>query len=309
MARTNPPRLVTLSALEFDVLIEHLRLETTPLVLKVPSPGRTHTERAELVERAWRSLASRDLGRPTGLDPELEAMLRLLARPTREVDGRMWLGRSVRVLAAADDDAGSAVLVIKDGDALTMRSAAITGLPREALSALPPQPPGPGRSVSVRSSDLDAAAAEAGDNVEQLSGVLQRRGVRPDDAETLTGMVAGAAARGQFGAAARSRSGRRVRAGRVVGFFDTPHGRYAQLRRESPSGELWSTVAPVDARRLTAHVEELLAEVTDQSWQRPSPTWEAAELSTPTGIGNTPSHATFPHRARVSPNPGSPISY
>ena len=40
---------ITISALEFDVLWEHLRLAEMPLVLRVPSPGRTYTERRELV--------------------------------------------------------------------------------------------------------------------------------------------------------------------------------------------------------------------------------------------------------------------
>ncbi|MFD0491156.1 ESX secretion-associated protein EspG [Saccharopolyspora spinosporotrichia] len=254
-------RLVTLSALEFDVLFEHLGLDTMPLVLKVPSPGRTHTERAELVESAWRSPSRRGLGGPTGIDGELERMLRTLARPRREVDGRLWLGRSVRVLAAADDE--HAVLATKEDDALALRPAAASGLPREAASALPQLGPGPGGSVSVPSADLDAAAEEAGADIERLQVGLRRRGVRPGDAEALTSMVGEVGARGQFGAAARDRWGRRRRGSHVVGFFDTPRGRYVQVRRESPSGDPWSTVAPVDARRMIGHLEELLAEVTE----------------------------------------------
>ncbi|WP_344678625.1 ESX secretion-associated protein EspG [Saccharopolyspora taberi] len=259
MVEEETGRAVRLSALEFDVLVEHLELGSMPLVLKVPSPGRTHTERAELVESAWRSLSGRALGDPADLDPWLERTLRLLARPLREVDGRLWLGRSVRVLAAAAD--GEAALAVKDGDTLTLRPAAASGLPREAASVLPQLGPGPGRSVSVRSSDLDAAADEAGADVEALEAALRRRGVRADDAETLTSMVGEAGPRGQFGAAARDRLGRRSRAGHVVGFFDTAHGRYVQVRRESPSGDVWSTIAPVDSRRMTGHLEELLAEV------------------------------------------------
>ncbi|GAA4834455.1 ESX secretion-associated protein EspG [Saccharopolyspora rosea] len=259
MTAADQDRRLRLSALEFDVLTEHLGLERMPLVLKVPSPGRTRAERAELVDAVWRSLADRDLGGPTRLDPELEGMLRLLVRPDREVDARLWLDRSVRVLAAAGpvDDA---VLVVKDEDELTFRPAAASGLAREAVSVLPA---GSGGSVSVPSADLDAAAEEAGDDLERLPTALVRRGVRADDAETLARMVNGVGSRGQFGVAARDRWGRRTRAGHVVGCFDTPHGRYAQLRRESPSGQPWSTIAPADARRLTAHVEELLAEVTD----------------------------------------------
>jgi hypothetical protein len=250
---------LTLSALEFDVLTEHLGLETLPLVLKVASPGRTHTERAELAAGVWDSLGARDLGGPTRLDPRLERMLRVLARPRREVDGRMWFGRSIRVLAAADDE--HAVLAVKDGDSFTLRPAAATGLPREAASVLSPLPAGPGGSVTLRSADLDAAAAEAADDVEGLRAALRRRGVRADDAETLTRMVGEVSAHGQFGSAARDRWNRRSRAPHVVGFFDSPHGRYVQLRRESPSGDTWSTIAPADARRMVGHIDELLTEV------------------------------------------------
>jgi hypothetical protein len=251
---------LTLSALEFDVLTEHLGFDNPPLVLKVPSPGKTYTERAELVGRVWDALAARDLGRPTKLDPELEWMLSVFAQPTREVDGRLWFGRSIRVLAAAADD-DRAALAVKDGDTFTLRSAAATGLPREAASVLPPQPAGPGGSVTLRSADLDASATEAADDIEKLRVALGRRGVRADDAATLARMVREAGTRGQFGAAARDRRGRRVRADRVVGFFDSPQGRYVQLRRESPSGDAWSTIAPADTRRLIGHIEELVAEI------------------------------------------------
>ncbi|SFS40924.1 ESX secretion-associated protein EspG [Saccharopolyspora flava] len=255
-------RRISLSALEFDVLTEHLGIDEVPLVLKVPSPGRTRTERAELVDSSWRALSRRGLV-GGGVDAELERMLRVIADPGREVDGRSWLGRSVRVLAAADRDGDEAVLAIKDGDFLSFSPASAAGLPRAAISPLPELPAGPGRSVSVPSRDLDDAAAEVGDQVEALPAALRRRGVRADDAGALAEMVAGAAAQGQFGAAARDRSGRRGRAERVVGFFDTALGRYVQTRTTSPSGEAWSTIAPVDTRRLIGLVEQLLDEITD----------------------------------------------
>ena len=250
---------VNLSALEFDVLIEDLQLARVPLVLKVASPGRTYSERTRLVESAWRSLSQRGLRDATGIDPGLERMLRLLAAPEREVDGRLWLGRSVRLLAAAD--AECAVLATKEAESLVLHPASPNGLPREAVSVLPPRPAGPGRSVSMRSTDLDAAAEEAGEGPERLPAELRRRGVRADDAEGLAEMVAGATSRGQFGAAAR-RNDRRKRAERVVGFFDTAHGRYVQMRRRSASGEDWSTIAPADGNRLIGQLAELLDELT-----------------------------------------------
>ncbi|MEV8437174.1 ESX secretion-associated protein EspG [Actinosynnema sp. NPDC051121] len=245
---------VTISALEFDVLWEHLRLETMPLVLKVPSPGKTNTERAELEQRAWAELDRRGLGRPVSLDPMLEDLLHLLNRPQEEVDGRLWLGRSVRVLAAAKGQSG--VLAVLEHDQLTLRPASAEGLHREALSVLPPLPAGPGHSVTLPSADLDAAAAHA-NTPDDLYQALLARGIRQDDARTLADMFRDAGNRGQFGAASRDKWGKRVRQDRVVSFFDTPDGRYLQLRRATPGQQPWSTVSPVDHRRLLHHLESL----------------------------------------------------
>src|SRR5216117_965383 len=90
---------VTINALEFDVLWEHFALDAMPLVLRVPSPGRTDAERARFVRQAWRGL-----GRPIDLDPRLGRLLFLLRRPDREIDGRLWVGRPLRLFVAATGD-------------------------------------------------------------------------------------------------------------------------------------------------------------------------------------------------------------
>lgn len=252
-----PGAPVTVSALEFDVLWEHLGLGPMPLVVRVPSPGRTHQERAELVDRAWAELERRGLGgRRNGPDDRVATLLEVMARPEREVDGRIWLGRSVRILAAATG--GDATLAVLDGDRLLLQEASPDGLPRAALEVLPPVAAGPGHSVTLPSQDLDAAATACDGTPEGLTAELRRRGTRDDDARTLARMVRGARHHGQFGAAARDLWGRRHRPGWVVGFFDTPDGRYLQLRRGQDGAPPWSTVSPADTRRLLAHVDELL---------------------------------------------------
>lgn len=248
---------VSVSTLEFDVLWEHLGLEMMPLVLKVPSPGKTREERRALEDKAWAALESRGLGGRRSLDPMLEDLLHILNRPQQEVDGRLWLGRSVRVLAASKGQ--SAVLAVLDNDQISLRPAAYEGLPREALSVLPAQPAGEGHSVTLPSADLDASAAKA-QSPEQLESELRSRGVRQDDAHTLSEMVREVTSRGQFGAAARDKWGKRVRPNRVISFFDTPKGRYLQMRRSTPGQQPWSTMSPIDARRLHHHLTELLAE-------------------------------------------------
>lgn len=248
---------VIISALEFDVLWEHCfgadEVSGMPLVLKVPSPGRTTAERTSVVNRAWADLERRGLGRSVDLDPRLEQLLWLLRRPDREIDGRLWVGRSLRLLTAATGE--RAVLAVLTGDQLTLRFAEVTGLPRYALSVLPAQPAGPGASITMRTRDFEAAAQQATDRT-AFEAALRDRGVRVDDATALVTMIGDIVNQGQFGSAARDKFGKRVRADRVVSFFDTPDGRYLQVRRES-SGELWTTISPADQRRMSQHLTEL----------------------------------------------------
>ena len=63
--------------------------------------------------------------------------------------------------------------------------------------------------------------------------------------------------RGQYGSAVRDRWGRRVRASRVISFFDTAEGRYLQVRRTSDDTEPWTTISPANPRRLLQHLTEL----------------------------------------------------
>jgi hypothetical protein len=250
---------ISLSALEFDVLWEHLQLGSMPLVVKVPSPGKTFEERETLEQQAWSDLEGRGLGRPVAVHPEIEHLLRLLARPDHEVDARAYVERSVRlVVASVGDDA--AVAVLSDGQ-LTLRRATAAGLASVAVGQLPARPAGPGQSVSLRSDDFEAAATAAGGTQQGFRAALLARGVREDDANALTSMINDVQGTGNFGAAARDRLGRRQRADRVVSFFDTEAGRYVQVRRMSQDGNLWTTISPADNRKIVQHVEQMLAEI------------------------------------------------
>lgn len=251
---------ITLSALEFDVLWEHLRLGALPLVVKVPSPGKTLEERARLEEKAWADIEGRGLGRPVELNPDVENILSALATPDREVDARVYAdGRHVRVLAATTGErAGLAELC--DGE-VRLRHASATALPAAALAVLPALKAGSGQSVTLRTEDFEAAARGAAGLREGFHKSLLERGIRADDATALTEMIKDVGATGNFGAAARDKFGRRRRADRVVSFFDTEDGRYVQIRRPAPDGTQWTTISPADPRNLTHHVDELLTEI------------------------------------------------
>jgi hypothetical protein len=247
--------LLTLSELEFDVLWEHLRLAEMPLAIKVASPGKTHVERESITKTVWDSLAERGLVGGRGIDQGLQDLLSLLDRSDYELDARLWLDGGVRALIAAKGQ--DAVLARLTDGQLSLAPVDVTALPRTALSLLPELPAGPGYSITVPSAELDAAAAEA-ETADELAWILRDHGVSPGEADELAAMVGNVRRRGQFGAAARDQYGRRHRPDRVIGFFDTPRGRYVQLRRAKPGGVAWSTVAPADDRRLGQHITDLL---------------------------------------------------
>jgi EspG family len=246
---------VEISTLEFDVLWEHYYgVDQMPLVLKVPSPGKTDEERAHIVRGVWDGLARRGLGTPVDPYPPLIDLLALLRRPDREIDGRLWVGGELRVLAAATGD--QAVLVTLSGEQLRLLPAEATGLPRFALSVLPVVPAGPGQSITLPTRDFTAAAEEA-TKQEELAAGLAGRGVRDVDAQALAEMIGDIVSRGQFGSAVRDKWGRRVRAERVISFFDTADGRYLQVRRVGENGEAWTTISPANGRRMLQHLTEL----------------------------------------------------
>lgn len=246
---------VELSTLEFDVLWEHYHgVAQMPLVLRVPSPGRTDEERKRIVRGVWDGLAGRGLGSPVDAHPGLTHLLGLLRRPDREIDGRLWLGGEVRLLTAAAGD--EAVLAVLANGRLTLRPADSTGLPRFALSVLPAAQAGPGQSITLPTADFEAAAKEARKQ-DDLAVALRERGLRAGDAQALADMIGDVVSRGQYGSASRDRWGRRVRAGRVISFFDTADGRYLQIRRETPDTEPWTTISPANPRRLLQHLTEL----------------------------------------------------
>lgn len=249
---------LTVSALEFDVLWEHLGLGEMPVVLSVSSPGGTHRERRDLVEQAWGSLQAKGYGRQVDLDPRLHHMLTVMQRPDAEVDGRLWFERETRLLVAMR--AGHAVLATLCDDVITLREAAPTGLPREALGQLPATKAGSGTSVTLPAERFENAATQ-GSTPDGFEAALRSHGVRSDDARSLREMIGDLEGHGQFGAAARDTWGARHRADHVVGFFDTTNGRYVQIRRGSPGTQPWNTISPADPRRVHQHVDGMYQEV------------------------------------------------
>jgi len=252
---------ITLTTLEFDVLWEHLGCGRMPLILTMPSPGKTYTERSYIAARAWEALVSKGLAsRPNSPNNNIQDLLNLLYMPEREVDARLSIGYPVRAIATAKGHNG--VIATLVNDQVRLAFADPNELPSAIASLLPPLQPGKGHSINTPSSELDTAAKRA-DTLSEFANELINQGIIPTDAHTLASMATGAGHQGQFGAAARDISGQRRRADHVVGFFDTPQGRYLQLRRAGHDGTEWTTITPATHQLLVQQINDLLNKVTD----------------------------------------------
>jgi hypothetical protein len=251
---------VVLSTLEFDVAWEAAKLTRRNVALDVPSPGITHTERAEFVRGAWESLEGRGLAKGGRVVPEIADTFALLANPQMSIDIWIWAnGRKIKGLAASAGEDG--ILAVVDGNEVWLIESRASALAQAAVSVAGDMPAGYGRSISLPNDVLRKASDEAGKNADKLVLALERQGLPLHEAQELAGMCDGMSTRGQFGAERGQRTGPPVRAGRVVAFHDTHSGRYLHQVRPSTDGRNWSTITPVDNARLASCVWELLQEV------------------------------------------------
>lgn len=250
---------LVLSTMEFDMLWESEGLPPLHPALRVPSPGRTHTERRELVARAWESLGDRGLARGRRTSGELIDQLNLLAHPKVTIDVWFWADREIKGLAVSTGS--QALLAVVDGAEVWLIPARDTSLPESAVSVIGDQPPGVGHSVSLPHDIVRAADAEAKGDPKALVTALEDRRVELWEAQELAGMMVGLTARGQFGAERLGRDGQMRRARRVVAFSDNDSGRYLVQLGAGGDGRDWLTVAPADNHLLATRIWELLEEV------------------------------------------------
>jgi hypothetical protein len=249
---------LVLSALEFDVLWESFELPRRHVALDVPSEGTTRSERRELIESAWTSLAERRLARNRRVSGEVADMLHLLARPQSAVDVWVWAEREIRGRAVSVRS--QAVLAVVDNGEVWLIPATEDGLPEAAVSVAGDLGPGIGQTVSIPYSALREADAAAKGDPKAMVTALEDRGVVLFQAQELSGMLLGQEARGQFGAERTGRDGVVHRANRVVAFFDTDAGRYLFQVQTDRDGREWATVTPADNTLLATRIRELIAE-------------------------------------------------
>ncbi|TCK20476.1 ESX secretion-associated protein EspG [Pseudonocardia endophytica] len=246
-----------LTEAEFDVLWDELRLGPTPVVLRLPSPGRTRAERARIVAAGRDGLRRRGLADLTGPAPGPARLLGLLAAPRRQLELRGWFGRPVRALAAERD--GDGALAVRRDGRVELHAA---GTPAYAVrTTMPDRAAGRGRAVSLPTDVLaDVVATTDGrpapDGV--VTGPSTRDTLSPEDTALVARLVGGSGGRAQVAAVVHDRWGSPHRPLSHLTVLDTPVGRYRLTRSVAGDGTDWSTLAPVDDRGLHALLTDLL---------------------------------------------------
>ena len=241
-----------LSLTEFDVVWRALGLGAPPVVLQLPSPGRTHTERRRVEAEVWTALRERGLADVAGPEPGLDRFLRLLAAPSLRVEVRAWGALTVRAAMADAGDDG--VLARRHDDAVVVE--ACTSIPGAVVGLLASSPAGPGRAATVPDTELEAALRRP--SGAGLRADLVDRGVDREQAGLMARMLHGIDGRAQIAVLVPDRWGVLHRSGGLVEVLDAPRGRYLMTRTRSADGTSWTSVAPVDDRRLRQRLAELL---------------------------------------------------
>lgn len=152
-----------LTVAEFDLLWMRLGLGAQPVALRLPSPGRADGERLEAHTAGWTALRVRGLAGPAGPDPELVRLLRLLARPWRQLELRGQWGRPMRAVAV--EVPGACVLAVRQDATVALHGCG--PLPDALAAVLPPTRAGPVTEEAGRAR-IVAVLADG-------SGVLRRR--------------------------------------------------------------------------------------------------------------------------------------
>lgn len=249
-----------LSSQAFHEAWRHFDLGAKPLSLNVAPRGILESERKSAESDAWTELRRIGFGDRDREDDLYGVFLPLhqYERAFDVIHRFVDSGEENRHSGMVCKVRQRATLAVLRGETVRIRTVPADSMARALLAVLPETRPGPGRSVSVPSAQLDSAAAKAGDSNQAMTEALVRLGVRRGDARTLVDMAGGErVAYAQFGASRMDGPGNRSRAAKVTNCFATGQGWYL-MEETARGGESWTTFAPTDKTHMEPRVQALL---------------------------------------------------
>jgi hypothetical protein len=268
-----PGPVYTISDLAYQVLWEYLGLPDMPETLTVSRYGHGEQDRNGMVSKAWAELQRAGLADSANPHPGLVSLLNVLALPNRAVGARLWLGGPVRAFAAS---AGvQAAFGVYVGGYVNIHAIRPEDLARAPVSLLLDVQPGPGCTVSLPNEVIGDARFRA---ISSPAEVVPARAPRlgSEEANWLAETIYGAADRGEFTAAVIDQMGYSVRDDELVGFFDSPNGRYLIEEYRAADGRDWTTIEPATGKMLVECIERTLLSLSGHLLSQLSQTRESA---------------------------------
>lgn len=251
---------IELSNQAFYEAWQHFKLGTPPITLNVLPEGVLEDERRAAQRRAHEELRRHGLG---DFDKEdiLHGVFLPLHRYERCFDisyRHKFSGQEQKLAGMVASAGNAATLAVRSHTSIRLVRLRAESMVRALLSVLPELQAGSGKAVSLRSAQLDAAAAKAGESDRAMADGLSRNGVKREDARLLVDMAGGdRLGFAQVGASIMDGQGKRARAPMVTNCFATAKGWYL-IEETRRSGEPWTTIAPIDKQRLAPRIEQLM---------------------------------------------------
>ncbi|TSE00785.1 ESX secretion-associated protein EspG [Skermania sp. ID1734] len=235
---------ITLTADEFDLLVDRLGLTELPVVLAaVPGHAGLRTDAS--------------LARGDEIHPGLVRRLQTLSRPHWVIAMRVFSGTVTKRLCVAHDDRGSVVAMRNQNGYLLDDIVGDVSAP--VLGALDPCPALRLETVNVPTADLvpvfDGAAKRDGTRER-----LRRLGIPSEPAATISEALARCHAHCQI-VGVRYAPGIRERSERNIAVFDTAAGRFVATASHAHDGRKWTTLSSGTDARIRQAIGDLVAEL------------------------------------------------
>lgn len=247
-----PGPVFTISDTAFQVLWEYLGLPDMPETLTV---SRYRPGERGVVSKAWAELQRAGLADSGNPHPRLVSLLNILARPRRAVGARLWLGGPVRAYAGSVAEQGAFGVYV--GGNVNVHAIRPEDVARAPVSLLLDTVHGPGCTVSLPNEVISDARHRAITSPADRAPARAPR-LGSEEANWLAETIYGATDRGEFTAAVIDHMGYSVRDDELVGFFDSPNGRYLIEEYRAADGRDWTTIEPATSRKLVECIERTL---------------------------------------------------
>jgi hypothetical protein len=222
----------------------------------------------EALRLASGELAAKGLLAGRDLAPDFRNTLLLVARPavefygwiaTRDSESEAKLGV---LLAAVDQDA---VLVIRDGDQVSLQNARAEGLAETLVGQLPQVEPARGRSINLPEHELrtllgsrvGTAPGAAKPLPADAYDVFGRASMAEDAQELFTAMDLPRTGGGELYVATRDRNGERHRCASPLVYVDTQSGRWMTQVSGNQPGDRWVVSTPASRQLLISRLHEM----------------------------------------------------